>query len=286
MKKQSAVSAPSSSTVQGYVSYLQKKGSKPTIPVPEFSPLGIAKAKVRELTNAAFAGNAEAAKALVLIADEVAAELEAIWEGWACLLSSRDSEFEKAREPHREMLRRIARERETWPVLHHCRAAKRKTTDQMLKELELGTMMPLKAVDVKDDYMRYLIDSLSYDIGALSADNAKEWVQRAMNYIETSEPPGMRLALRTPHTWLYGLADPARQVGKRQKAAYKRLEKWEEQKKGQHKSGELSIEESEAKERRIMEIKNYTVTEAELVYGLKEALTARVKSIVEKRPQI
>ena len=287
MKKQkkdkSAVSAPASSTVRSYVSYLSKKGNKSAVPVLEFSPLGIAKAEVRELTNAALAGNADAARALVLVADEAATELEAIWEGWAWTMSSRDLDFEKARDLHREMLRRIARERETWPILHHCRAARRKTTDQMLKQLELGTKTPLKAIGIADGHMRHLIETLSYEIGMPSADNAREWRDKAMDYVERN----FHDQLYQERTWLQGLANPKRQVEKRRKKARAKLNEWEAKTRREHKSGELSPEESETKAAWLIRIRhNAKVTHAELRYGLKEALTAALKSLVQKRPQI
>jgi len=250
----------------------------------DISPLRIGRGQVNRLHEAVLNGDTEAARDLVDLAAYAAFALMQIWNSYDLDILSPD--FEKNREPRREMLRAIAGGREAWPLEYHCRKGQRKKTEQMVKQLGLGTATPLKAIGVDDDMMRHLIESLTYTIGMPSADNAQEWVERAMNEIETSEPPGMRLALRDPKTWLHGLADPERQVGKRQKAAYKRLEKWEAEKKAEHKSGKLSIEESDTKAKRARAIENFQVTDAELVFGLKEALTARVKSLTEKRPQI
>lgn len=260
----------------------------PSTPLPasptnvDFSPFGIGRGQINKLHNAAVQGDADAARDLVELADYAASVLNWVWDGLNFSIASPN--FERAREAQREMLRRIAEKRETWPVLYRRRMAYKKRTDQMAKQLRLGTAPPLKAIGVSDGDMRFLIETLlSYEIGTPPADNVKEWIDKAMNFIEKN----FHDELYEGKTFLYCLANPKRQVKKRRKKARDRLNKWEGKMKSQHESGKLSIEETEYKAAWLRRIRrNARVTENELRYGLREALTAALKSLIPKSPQI
>ncbi len=255
------------------------KSAKPT---DAWNPdrLQIGRAQIDSLYRRAMQGDAAAAKDLVDLARYAAIKLKLIWDGLD--LDTPSPDFEKNRKPLRKILRSIATQQETWPIEFHCRTKKRESTALMLKELALGTKTPLKAVGVKDSYMRHLIETLCYELGYPSAHNRRSWIDSAMHYVERNFPEPLR-----QDTWLRALADPERQIGKRQAKAYKKLEAWERKAKQGHRSGKLSVEELEEKKKRTQRIKaNASVTEAELIFGLREALTAAVKSLVHERPQI
>jgi len=247
----------------------------------DWSPFGIAAAQVSKLKRAALTGDAEAATALVKIASSAVSALDWIWWGWDCETTS--PEYEKRREPKREMLRQIAKKRDSWPVSYHCREGKRKDTAQMMKELGLGTGTPLKVVGVEDGMMLHWVTCLSYEIGNPTAENAREWPRRALEWMDSFE--GIRTALRDPKTWLYELANPERQKKKRRSKAIKALNRWENKTKKRHRSRKLSVEEAEAKMERLKRINSRdVVSEGDIVSGFKEAIAAYLRENIN--PQI
>ena len=236
----------------------------------------IGKAQLDMLYKKVMEGDEESAVDLVSLASYAVLLLELVWSGHDFRPSP---DFERNREIKRDMLRAIASKRERWPIDYHCRKAQRKTMEEMLKGLELGTKTPLKALDVADDYTRLLLDQvLCPSVGFPTAENAKDWVEKAMSEILSSE--GLRAALFDPHTWLYRVSNPQRQAERRRNKARKALKAWEVRARREHRSGNLSVEERERKAEKERRIASIRVNDSDIKSGIREAIALRVKSLV------
>lgn len=158
----------------------------------------------------------------------------------------------------------------------------------MLKQLKLGTRTPIKAVNVRDDNMRLLIETLSYEVGTPSAGKAKEWADKAI--AKMASWGWMKVQLLDPKTWIYALANRKRQITRKNTKQLDRMEK----KLNRELAKGAGTTADDAKIQKLKDViadmKEVGLqkgqTEADPQKLLKEAIVTRLESILPQRPQM
>lgn len=273
--------------------------SPPTAGLPILPPmtnLSIGRAQVNQLHLDASIGKAKAVKDLVELASYATHTVQSFWE-------ENDPTFAQGRANKkrirlRELIKKAARDRDDFPVLHSWRKNRNRVVRAMLAALPLAEASIWKTSKVDQDKagtgMHHLIldeiyprfqwlrrsplklTGLNGKIQALPnlrLATRRRWAQIAAEYCASPMYAGMRI-LRDPNTWLHKIAKPKRQLDKRIAKAKKRLQN--------RFSGVLDPIEATRKMVREQQISRMVITEADHLAGLTEAISARLKSILKK----
>jgi hypothetical protein len=267
-----------------------------TGPKIDLTPLSIGRAKINQLYNQGMAGDAKAVKALVGLAAYAA---ESVYDFWRlndpALAPAKAAKKQRRR---REMLKRAASERDDFPLLHSWRKNRNHHNKAMLAELRLAEKSIWKTSDISQDKtgagMHYLLLDVIYPhfqwlrrqtdrrtglegkiqaLPPLRLATRKKWAAVSTDYCASDLFAGMTV-LRDRGTWINRLAKPERQLAKRKAKATKRLKR--------KYSGELDALQETRKQLWQNRIDQMQFTDADLLTGLTEAISARLKNILKK----
>jgi hypothetical protein len=269
-------------------------GAPQTGPKIDLSPLSIGRAKINQLYNQGVAGDAKAVKALVGLAAYAA---ESVYDFWR--LNDPDlapAKAAKKQRRRREMLQRAASERDDFPLLHSWRKNQNHCYKTMLAELPLAEKSIWKTSDICQEEtgagMHYLILDIIYPyfqwlrrqtdrrtglegkiqaLPRLHLATRKKWAALSAEYCASDLFAGMAV-LRNKGTWLHRLANPKRQFAKRLAKARARL--------ARRYSDDPDEIEATCIQHRQDRIARMTITDADILTGLAEAISSRLKSIL------